>query len=208
MALVAVCVLVLGILVVLRTQGQGAESSDPGDLGLYGRILDEPSPRPDFTLTTTEGEPFDFAAQTRGRMTLLFFGFTSCPDICPIHLATLADALDQSGVPRPIVVFVSVDPARDTPEVVREYLDRFDTDFIGLVGTLDDVAEAQRAAGVPESVIEPADDNGDYLVGHSAQILVYTSDDLAHVTYPFGVRQQHWAADLPRLEGIDWADAR
>lgn len=198
--------LILAVLVVLRTVvwpigADGASESD-----LRGRVLVEPSPRPEFTLTTTEGEPFDFAAETSGRLTLLFFGYTSCPDVCPIHLATLSGALRQSRVPRPIVVFVGVDTARDTPTAVREFLDRFDSDFIGLVGTDAEIAAAEAATGVPPSIIEPPDDEGQYLVGHPAQILAYTSDDLAHVAYPFGVRQQDWAADLPRLEQIDWSD--
>lgn len=180
---------------------------EPGnDLGLAGTVLDEPWPRPTFTLTTTEGQRFDFATETAGRLTLLFFGYTSCPDVCPIHLATLRDALERPGMPDPVVVFVGVDPARDTPEAVRSFLDRFDPGFIGLVGTEAELEAAQQATGVPVAIADAPDDDGSYLVGHASQIVAYSPDDLAHVVYPFGVRQQDWAQDLPRLATIDWSN--
>ncbi|MGE3621314.1 MAG: SCO family protein [Acidimicrobiia bacterium] len=188
--------------------GPGRGGGDPYEaLDLAGTVLAEPWSRPSFTLTTTDGRPFDFAAETAGRLTLLFFGYTSCPDVCPIHLATLAGALDRPGVPRPVVVFVGIDPARDTPDAVRTFLDRFDPAFVGLVGTPDDLEAAQQATGVPVAFAEPADDDGGYLVGHASQVVAYTPDDLAHVVYPFGVRRQDWVRDLPRLSDLDWPDA-
>jgi len=196
-------VLAAAVLVRVRLDADGgSDAVGTGALGLRGTELSEPKPRPSFTLTTTEGERFDFGEETRGRLTLLFFGYTSCPDVCPIHLATLAGALEQLGTIDPVVVFVGVDHARDTPEAVRAYLDRFDRDFIGLVGTPEELEAAQVAAGVPVAVIEPADADGDYLVGHAGQILAYTADDQNHVVYPFGVRRQDWVHDLPRLAEI------
>lgn len=201
----------LALLVVLAVRHGGPAGADARRdasleerLGLAGTVLAEPWERPDFTLTTTEGEPFHFAEETAGQLTLLFFGYTSCPDVCPVHLGTLAGALQRPDMPKAQVVFVSVDPERDTPEVVREYLDRFDEGFIGLVGTAEELAAAQEATGVPVAVNQPLDDGG-YLVGHASQIVAYTSDDLAHVVYPFGVRRQDWVQDLPRLNRIDWA---
>lgn len=206
--LVGTVVGLLGVAVALGAQGSDPGADAAADLGaeldLSGTVLAEPWPRPDFTLTTTDGEPFDFAAETAGRLTLLFFGYTSCPDICPIHLATLAGAIERGDVPDPIVVFVGVDAARDTPEVVRAFLDRYDTDFIGLVGTPAELDAAQIATGVPVAIAEPPDESGEYLVGHAAQIIAYTPDDLAHVVYPFGVRRQDWVKDLPRLATLDW----
>lgn len=208
--LVGTVVVLLGVAVALRVQGADPDSqieagaSLGAELDLSGTVLAEPWPRPDFTLTTTYGEPFDFATETAGRLTLLFFGYTSCPDICPIHFATLAGAIGRGDVPDPIVVFVGVDAARDTPEAVRAFLDRYDSDFIGLVGTPDELDAAQIATGVPVAIAEPPDESGEYLVGHAAQIIAYTPDDLAHVVYPFGVRRQDWVKDLPRLATIDW----
>lgn|SRR5690606_5984668 len=201
--LIGVTTVLLAVAVVVRLQlDRGDEASAaPDRLGLRGTELPAPQPRPRFTLTTTDGRPFDFAAETRGRLTLLFFGYTSCPDVCPIHLATLADALDEVSA-EPLVVFVGVDPHRDTPTAVREYLDRYDTDFIGLVGTSEELEAAQRAAEVPVAVSERVEGVDDYLVGHASQILAYTADDLAHVVYPFGVRRQDWVHDLPRLAAV------
>ncbi|HEY8547549.1 MAG TPA: SCO family protein, partial [Acidimicrobiales bacterium] len=171
--------------------------TDPDD-GWHG-VLQEPTPRPEFTLTDTEGRPFDFAAETKGQLTLLFFGYTHCPDVCPGHLSILSGALAMPGVPQPKVVFVTTDPARDTPERLREWLDNFDEDFIGLTGSVEEIAAAERAAFVAGSVRPEADADGEYEVGHAAQILAYTPDDQAHVAYPFGVRRQDWVEDLPRL---------
>lgn len=194
--------LAFGTFLRVAAGGSGGDRSGAGsgeDLGLRGTTLAEPWSRPGFTLTDTSGAPFEFAERTDGQLTLLFFGYTSCPDVCPIHLSTLANVLAKPGMPQPVVVFVGVDPPRDTPATVREYLDRFDSDFIGLVGDPEELRAAQEATGLAVAVVEPAEDDGDYLVGHAAQIVAYTADDKAHVVYPFGVRQQDWAHDLPLL---------
>lgn len=199
---VAVTVLLLGIAVALRAQDP---SDAPADPGLNGTVLGAPEPRPDFTLTDTDGRPYDFAEETAGELTLLFFGYTSCPDVCPLHLANLAFALDRPGVPRPTVVFVGVDRRRDTPEAIRTFLDRFDPGFVGLTGTEEELRRAQEAAAVPVAIAEePEEPGGDYLVGHASQVIAYTPDDLSHVVYPFGVRQQDWIEDLPVLARGEW----
>lgn len=199
---VGVTVLLLGIAVVLRAQNPIDEQSAST---LNGTELGAPEPRPEFTLTDTEGRPYDFAEETKGELTLLFFGYTSCPDVCPLHLSNLAFALDRPGVPRPTVVFVGVDRRRDTPEAIRTFLDRFDSQFVGLTGTEEELRLAQEAANVPVGIAEePEEPGGDYLVGHSAQVIAYTADDLSHVVYPFGVRQQDWIEDLPVLARNEW----
>ena len=208
-ALIAVTALVLGIGAAVAVQGSGggdgaATIGDAPDEGWNGALLAEPMPRPAFTLTDTAGRPYDFGAETQGRLTLLFFGYTSCPDVCPIHMATLSAALEQAGMPDPIVVFVTTDPERDTPERLRDWLDNFGTDFVGLTGTPAQIAAAEDAAGVARSLVAPTEGDsgsapGEYEVGHAAQIIAYTPDDLSHVQYPFGVRRQDWQADLPRM---------
>lgn len=165
-----------------------------------GTLMAPGEPRPDFTLTDTTGRPYDFGAETGGELTLLFFGYTNCPDICPIQMAVLSDALDTPGVPRANVVFVTTDPARDTPERLRHWLDQFPggESFVGLRGTVDEVAAAETAADVAVSS-RLADSGDDYEVGHAAQIMAYTPDDKAHLAYPSGVRSEDWIADLPRM---------
>ena len=89
-----------------------------------------PAPaKPDFTLTDTSGHPYDFRARTQGQLTLLFFGYTHCPDVCPITLATIAGALNNLPGHAVTVVFVTTDPARDTTSRLRSWLDGYDTEL-------------------------------------------------------------------------------
>jgi protein SCO1/2 len=177
--------------------------------GYSGIVLPEPPAKPDFVLTDTEGRPFDFRQETEGRLTLLFFGFTHCPDICPVHMANLGAVLDRldADVRRSVqVVFVSVDPDRDTPERIRAWLDAFHPSFVGLRGDFDEVNRIQAALNLAPAMIDEADAaDGAYPVGHSAQVLAFTPDGFAHVTYPFGIRQQDWLRDLPKLVDSPWA---
>jgi protein SCO1/2 len=157
---------------------------------------------PDVVLTDTDGRPYDLRAEQEGRVTLLYFGYLSCPDACPIHMAVLGGTFEQLApeVRSQIdVVFVTTDPDRDSPEEIRDFLGRFERDFIGLTGSEDALRDAQVAAGVPVAVQEPADENGDYLVGHATQVLVFDTDGVARRVYPFGVRQSDWLVDLPKL---------
>jgi len=144
--------------------------------------LDEPLVRPDFVLTDVDGEPFDFAAETEGALALLFFGYTHCPDVCPVQMANLAEVLRDLPFElssHVMVVFVTTDPDRDTPERMREWL--------GL--------------GLPPPAIEEDDESGDYFVGHAAQVIAFEPDGPARRVYPYGIRQRDWLRDIPRLLG-------
>ena len=172
--------------------------------GLAGPTLTQAIPKPDFTLTATDGSPFNFRQQTEGKITLLFFGYTHCPDVCPVHLANIAAALQTLGpeVQRKVeVVFVTTDPDRDTPEVIRSWLNKFNPGFVGLRGSLAEVNAIQRGLKLGEASREPQLTPADtgYSVGHAALVLAFTPDDSAHVVYPFGVRQADWAKDLELL---------
>lgn len=184
---------------------------DQGTVELRGRRLPSPVPRPDFSLIDTDGDEYDFRARTGGYATLLFFGYTHCPDVCPVHMGNIAAALDHVGWQtrhRIRVVFVTTDPDRDTPERIREWLDRFDPTFVGLRGTTDEVAAIQAELGLPPSIIAPETSNG-YEVGHAAQVLAFAPSGAASVAYPFGTRQADWVHDLPLLAGAhDGAAAR
>jgi protein SCO1 len=160
-----------------------------------------PRPKPAFTLTDTEGRPYAFREETAGFVTLLFFGYTNCPDVCPAQIANIAAALHK--LPDPVarqvkVVFVTTAPARDTPERLRAWLDNFDAGFIGLTGTQAAIDSAQIAMHLPPAVREDLPD-GRYLVGHWAQVIAFTKDGLARFAFSSSTRQSEWAQEIPRL---------
>jgi protein SCO1/2 len=186
-----------------RADSMQPSSADSG-AGMHGLALTPPKPKPDFTLTDTEGKPFDLRRDTEGYVTLLFFGYTHCPDVCPVHLANIAAVLHKLPVTtsqRVRMVFVTTDPERDTREVVRAYLDKFDRGFIGLTGTAEAVLAAQAASRIPPAYKEVVDsaNPGNYTVGHAAFVFAYTADGMGRFLYPFGVRQADWAHDIPKL---------
>jgi protein SCO1/2 len=174
--------------------------------GYRGGLITPPLLKPKFTLMDTSGAPFDFHEKTRGYVTLLFFGYTFCPDQCPMHMANIGAALKKlpAGIADQVkLVFVTTDPARDTPAVLRRWLDLFDRRFVGLSGTEAAIEAVERSAGVPAA--QKTDGaNGKYGVAHANFVLAYTRDNLAHVLYPGGVSQDDWVHDLPLLvaEGL------
>jgi protein SCO1 len=190
---------------------QGSEGHDHGagsppavvegpDDQFAGLDLVEPYRRPSFTLTDTTGAAYDFQAVTGGRPTLLFFGYTNCPDICPTTMADTALALrdlEPELAEQVQVVFVTTDPAFDTPEVLGEYLGRFDADlptrFVGLTGDQAAIEQAQLSAGVPL-----AEDDGRQ---HSSLLLLYGTDDEARVAFDAGNTARDIAGDLREVIG-------
>ncbi len=184
----------------------------------------EPPARPTFVLRDTAGNRYDFAEQTSGRPTLLYFGYTNCPDECPTAMADIAGAL-RTAAPgvrgKTRVVFVTTDPARDTPSVLRTWLDGFSSDYVGLVGTQAEVDAAQRAVGIPPAAQggpiptlagrpnEHVDSPGTtphthsgplgYGVQHANVIFAFDAADRLPVFYPGGTRPSDIAADLPLL---------
>jgi protein SCO1 len=177
-------------------------ASNLGTPELQGFELDEPQPKPSFVLTDTSGAAYDFRSETEGKVTLLYFGYLNCPDICPVHLAQIAEVFSQyPEVAREAeMVFVSVDPNRDSPQEIRAFLDNFDSRFVGLTGTPDDLAAAQEAAGVPVATV--TGDGDDYLVDHAGWVVAYAPDGISRSTYPFGTRQAEWSNDLQVLMRI------
>src|ERR1041384_5232448 len=107
---------IIGLFLLLVFAGQAQESA--GEL-YRGGLITPPLPKPRFVLTDTSGAPFDFWARTQGSVTLLFFGYTYCPDQCPMHMANIGAALKKlpAGTANNVkLVFVTTDPARDTPQ--------------------------------------------------------------------------------------------
>jgi protein SCO1 len=150
-----------------------------------------------FSLTDQNGQ-HRTDADYRGHFMLVFFGFTNCPDVCPTTLAMLSDVLNKLGAKADLVVpvFISVDPARDTPAVLKSYLASFGPRFVGLTGTSDEVAKAAKAyRAYYKKVPLPG---GGYTMNHSSVIYLMGPDG-KFVTH-YGVEQgpDALAADLAK----------
>lgn len=167
---------------------------------LHGTRITTPFHEPDLTLTGTSGRPVNLLKATRGKLTLVYFGYTHCPDVCPTTMADLAGAL-RSLTPaqraRIAVVFVTTDPWRDTPKVIKSWLASFNPSFIGLSGPYAKIRAAAKSVGIP--LERPASTSGEYEVTHGAEVLPFGTDHLAHVVYTAGVSSADFAADLPKL---------
>lgn len=171
--------------------------------GIYaGFALTPPRPRPSFTMTDTQGKPFAFGSVTQGHPTLLYFGYTRCPDICPATMADIGLALKKlpAALQRETyVVFVSTDVKHDTASVINEWLHNFDagakSQWVGLRGTQAQVDAAQAAAH-----IFLAEDDGQQ---HSTQVLLYGTDDYARTSFVYNDNgeQQQIEHDLPLVAG-------
>lgn len=181
------------------------EPPDPLALGLLGTTLVSPLEKVSFTLPDARGRPFDFRARTDGRITLLYFGYTYCPDVCPVQMATLAAALREAPPQvRAAVttVFVTVDPERDTPERLGGWLAAFDSTFVGLRGTAEEVARALAFYRYPPP--ERSGEEPDYTVSHPALVYAFTPDDLGRALYGPETSKAVWAHDLAAMAGRDW----
>jgi len=147
-----------------------ATGERPG--GYRGAYLQRPYAMPEGRFTATDGRSFDFRGDARTPVTLVFFGYTHCPDLCNTVLADVAAALrrvDPAVRAKVSLVFVTTDPERDPPAVIREYLDRFDASFLGVTGPMPLIEAAARQLGVP--LTGPEKVPGGYEVGHGVQVV-------------------------------------
>lgn len=198
-----------------QTGGHPAAEHPQAYADLHGAIPNVHSPKPSFTLPDTSGALYDFTARTRGKVTLLFFGYTHCPDECPTTMADIAVALRRQPetVARQIsVVFVTTDPWRDQGPVLRRWLDRFDSSFVGLTGTPTQIAGVEVQMGMPISrpvsdqpkrrstrPVPTAEPSGKYSVDHFAAVLVFDKNNRLATLYPSGVSPGDMAADMRLL---------
>lgn len=186
---------------------QPASSPAAKDVALHGANPATSQPRPDFTLVDTSGHSYEFGPRTHGKVTLLYFGYTNCPDECPTSMADIAQALRSVGPAvssQVTVVFATTDPWRDNAKVLRRWLDRFrpPTPFVGLTGTQAQIAGAETTMGMPISSREArakGQQPGQYSVSHFAAVIVYGRDDRLATLYPSGVVPADIAADLKVL---------
>jgi protein SCO1/2 len=196
--LVALVMLIMGLTVnkVLtgRSEGNPAELIDAGII-----LLPQSRAVPAVQMTDEKGQTVALD-ELKGKWSLLFFGYTYCPDICPTTLAQLRQVkseLPREAVDRLQVVLVSVDPDRDTPEQLRQYLGYFDKDFRGLTGSVENIQKLANGVSIP---FIPADtSNPGYTVDHSGNLAILGPDgrQRGFIRAPFN--SQKMVAQLPRL---------
>ena len=185
------------VLLVVTGCGAASRAAEPPattDGRLIGLTPATLPRKPAIVLTDTSGKHYSLTAETRGKLTYLYFGYTNCPDACPLTMGTIAAAVHRQPAAlrkQVAVVFVTVDPKRDTPDVLRQWLDNYDMSFVGLTGTEAQVRAAEEAAGVP-----PAPRG---TLNHSTLVLAYSPDNLSHVVYSSGFTARDYAHDIPLL---------
>jgi protein SCO1/2 len=165
-----------------------------------GTLYDPALPAPEISLVRDNGSSFQLS-ELRGNAVLLFFGYTSCPDVCPTTLSELR-AVDESlgtNASKVKVVFVTVDPERDTPEVIQKYVSIFNPAFIGLSGSQDELEPIWKDYGVYREVDKSSSTATGYLVTRSARLYVIDSDGNLRLSYSYGTPTDDIVHDLKIL---------
>ena len=167
-----------------------------------GTELGIPVALPAVTLTDADGQPYDLKVRNTGKLTLVYFGYTHCPDVCPATMANVASALRSLAPAQRAnvsVVFVTTDPDRDTAPVIKAWLGKFDATFTGLTGTVAEVDNAAKLAGVP---VDPPIKNSDGTVevDHGSQVTAFQPDGKARVVWLDSATPMNIAHDIPLLE--------
>jgi protein SCO1/2 len=186
--------LVAGIFAALRMQEPAAPTS--------ALVLPEPNALPEFSLLDQHGRPVDRSA-FNGQWDLVFFGFTHCPDICPMTLQVLATAkatlAEQGQSPLPRIVLVSVDPERDTPELMGRYVDYFGAGNLGITGSLAEVEKLTSGLGIYFKKQDA--DNENYVVDHSAAVLLIDPQGRFSALFSGPHVVDDYVRDLPLVMG-------
>lgn len=198
LAATALTVLLAGIVLLLRS---GEPTADPVRArAMRAGAYEPPRAAPDFVLQGADGSEVRLSNH-RGKAVLLTFGFTHCAAVCPTTLATLAQARGQLGAKADAVqvIFVTVDPERDTPAQMQEYLAGFDPSFVGATGTRAALAEVREAYGVSA---EREGDGPDYAMAHTSSIFLIDPAGRLRAMMPFGREAADFAHDaILLLEG-------
>jgi protein SCO1/2 len=164
-----------------------------------GVLIDPPATAFDFELTDQYGEPFQLSDQ-RGNVVLIFFGYTNCPDVCPVTLSEFKRIKEQLGdqAERVRFVYITVDPERDSQERVQAYLNNFDPNFIGLVGERESLEPIWEAYGVYAKRQDVGSAAG-YLIDHTARTYLIDAQGNWRLNYPFGIETAKITEDIQHL---------
>ncbi|MET8560690.1 SCO family protein [Streptomyces flaveolus] len=170
--------------------------------GKVATVLDQPFTKPDLVLTDTHGKKYDLRKETAGHPTLVYFGYTHCPDICPTTMSNIAvakKALPKAEQDDLRVVFVTTDPGRDTPAELGKWLKGIDPQFIGLTGDFARIQAGARSVGIS---VEPTtkDKNGKLVSVHGTQVVAFSpKTDAGYVLYGEDATVDDYTKDLPKL---------
>jgi protein SCO1/2 len=165
-------------------------------------VLDRPFTKPNLVLTDTQGKQYDLRKETAGHPTLLYFGYTHCPDVCPLTMSNIAvakkqlPAADQDDLR---VVFVTTDPDRDTPAALGAWLKGIDPQAVGLTGDFTTIQTAARTLGIS---IEPPhkDKNGKTVSTHGTQVIAFSpKTNGGYLLYGEGTTVEEYTKDLPKI---------
>ncbi|MGW7254536.1 SCO family protein [Streptomyces sp. NPDC054834] len=165
-------------------------------------VLDQPFEKPDLVLTDTHGKKYDLRKETKGRPTLVYFGYTHCPDVCPLTMNNIAVAkksLPKAQQAELRVVFVTTDPDRDTPTELGKWLKGIDPQFIGLTGDFSTIQAGARSLGIS---IEPTkkDKNGKVVSVHGTQVIAFSpKNDGGYLLYGESATVDDYTKDLPKI---------
>ena len=196
----------LAALVAVPLLALTACSGSDGGSGLSATVLDPPFQASSIALTDTDGSPYSLTKDADDDLTLVFFGYTHCPDICQVVMSNLASAmtrLDDADRDRVGVVFVTTDPARDTEGVLKTYLQHFDPSFVGLTGDLDDIVAVGKpfAVGMTQEDKIPA--TGGYDVTHGTSITGMEPGGEAPELWDQDTSSAQFASDIHQLLNED-----
>ncbi|MFD7625133.1 SCO family protein [Streptomyces sp. NPDC059851] len=165
-------------------------------------VLDRPFDKPELVLTDTGGKPWNLREQTQGKPTLIYFGYTNCPDVCPLTMSNIAvarKALPKADQENLRVVFVTTDPERDTPESLGAWLKAQDPSFIGLTGDFATIQAAARTLGIG---IDPAkkEADGSVVSMHGAQVIAFSpKSNEGYLLYGENTTVDTYTKDLPKI---------
>ncbi|MFD7391691.1 SCO family protein [Streptomyces sp. NPDC059852] len=165
-------------------------------------VLDKPFEKPDLVLTDTHGEKYDLRKETAGRPTLIYFGYTNCPDVCPTTMSNIAVAkkqLPKAQQDALRIVFVTTDPERDTAAALGTWLKGIDPQVVGLTGDFDTVQAGARTLGI--TIEAPhKDKNGKVVSTHGTQVVAFSpKTDAGYVLYTEDATVDDYTKDLPAL---------
>lgn len=196
-------VLIIGLVLLVGIMLATTNLRQPLPSPAQASYFETPLALPTFNLSDADDQAFS-REDLLGQFSLLFFGFTNCPDICPVTLATLAQAyaeLESASNELPEIVFVSVDPSRDTPDRISTYLQSFDTRFTGMTGTRGDLDPLLRALGVTVMIHELPDQSS-YSVTHNGTIYMIGPDAELVATINGSVTASEITIDFRRVRAL------